>query len=83
MEIQCNWYYLKTKVKQTSCLSTFGGCISGERDPPQYCNTGELEELIFSACLTALWSIHTIMFLLESPLKDIVTGEPSASTETT
>jgi hypothetical protein len=34
--------------------TTFGGSISGERAPPQYCNTGELEELIFSACLTAL-----------------------------
>lgn len=61
---------------------TFGGCISGDRDPPQYCNTGELEALILSACFTALWSIHTITFLLVSPLHETVTGEPSESTAT-
>ena len=62
--------------------ATFGGSISGEIDPPQYCNTDELHVLIFSACFTALWSIHTITFLLESPLQETVTGDPSASTAT-
>lgn len=33
---------------------TFGGSISGERAPPQYCSTGELHALIRSACFTAL-----------------------------
>lgn len=61
---------------------TFGACISGETPPPQYCNTGELRALIRSAWSTALWSIHTMMFLLASPVQETETGEPSASTAT-
>ena len=63
-------------------LGTLGGCISGERAPPQYWRTVELHELILSACFTALWSIHTITFLLESLLQETETGEPSESTAT-
>lgn len=66
----------------TSWQHTFGGCISGETAPPEYCSTGELEELILSAWFTALWSIHTITFLLESPLQETETGSPSASMAT-
>lgn len=66
----------------TGSDSTFGGSISGETAPPQYSNTGDLEELILSACSTARWSIHTITFLLESPLKETETGELSESTAT-
>lgn len=70
------------KTIVTANKNTLGGCISGERAPPQYCSTGDLMELMRFAWLTALWSIHTMTFLLESPLKETVTGEPSASTAT-
>lgn len=51
---EANMYSTKIAMQSNIYLGTFGGCISGERDPPQYCNTGELKELILSACSTAL-----------------------------
>lgn len=76
------FHLAQTSRKKLHYVPTFGGSISGETPPPQYWRTGELYELILSACFTALWSIHTIMFLLESPLQETVTGDPSASTAT-
>ena len=75
------WYAISMKCTW-SYTPTFGACISGETPPPQYCSTGELVALILSAWFTALWSIHTMIFLLVSPLKETETGEPSASTAT-
>lgn len=68
--------YSKEEILRV-CNNTFGGSISGDTAPPQYSNTGDLKELILSACFTALWSIHKIIFLLVSPLQETVTGSPS------
>lgn len=56
---------------------TFGACISGDKEPPANCRTGDLQALMRSACSSARWSIQTITFRLASPVLEMETGESS------